>query len=274
MAAARRLHELLDKHEVTGAKGELIQFDVYLDQTMPAVADWREIHRPYLEKARALIIVCTPGVKIDDGPEDWVHKEISWWLKHGNTVPILVDPLRQGIRYVPTSIRERWPEIQRIPLVDSEWAGLSPADLEQKASALRHQIVGDILPSGAAIYDAELKAQRQRTEELSLALKGRTRALHLLGVAFAATMVMLAIAAFTTKYAFDKRDEASRGRDEAGRQLTSLKRRRRSRCCWPVSRNSRARRAPTARRSCSRSRRCPMPARESRGLTFPTRNRR
>ena len=46
LAAARQLHELMDKHTVTGPKGEVIQLDVYLDQTMPAVADWREIHRP------------------------------------------------------------------------------------------------------------------------------------------------------------------------------------------------------------------------------------
>src|SRR5262245_21025628 len=43
LQAARRLHELLDKHETAGPKGEPIRFDVYLDQTMPAVADWREL---------------------------------------------------------------------------------------------------------------------------------------------------------------------------------------------------------------------------------------
>jgi hypothetical protein len=47
----------------------------YLDQTMPAVADWREIHRPYLEKARAFIVICTPGSNIIDGRDDWVHMD-------------------------------------------------------------------------------------------------------------------------------------------------------------------------------------------------------
>jgi hypothetical protein len=37
---------------------------------MPAVADWREIHRPYLEKARAFIVICTPGSNLIEGPED------------------------------------------------------------------------------------------------------------------------------------------------------------------------------------------------------------
>src|SRR5262245_1780915 len=201
LAAARRLHELLDKHDVAGPHGETIELDVYLDQTMPAVADWREIHRPYLEKACALIVVCTPGAKIVDGPEDWVHKEINWWLAHRDPVPILVDPLRQGIRYVPTSIRERWSEIQRIPLVESEWSHLAPAELEQKASPLRRQIVGNILPSGAAIYDQELKAERKRAEELSRALRGRTRAL-------AGVIAFVVVALAATGYAVIKQRDA------------------------------------------------------------------
>jgi hypothetical protein len=168
LAAARRLHELLDKSEVTGPEGQTILLDVYLDQTMPAVADWREIHRPYLERARALIVVCTPGAKIDEGPEDWVHKEIGWWLEHRTTAPVLIDPLRQGIRYVPTDISQRWPEIQRIPLVEAEWAHLPEAQLREKSDALRRLIVGSLLPSGAAIYAAELEAERQRAERLEL----------------------------------------------------------------------------------------------------------
>jgi hypothetical protein len=220
LAAARRLHELLDKREVTGPKGELIHFDVYLDQTMPAVADWREIHRPYLEKARALIVVCTPGAKLIEGPEDWVHKEIAWWLEHRSTVPILIDPLRQGIRYVPASIRERWPESQRIPLVETEWTSLPPADLEQKAHALRRQIVGNILPSGAAIYDEELRAERERAEKLSLALRGRNRAL-------AATIALLLVAGIATWLAFTmwKKAEASLVAAEVSRQAAETSRR-------------------------------------------------
>src|SRR5262249_14172323 len=73
-------------------------------------------------------------------------------------------PLRQGIRYVPSAISERWPEIQRIPLVEAEWTNLPKAELKEKANALRRQIVGNILPSGAAIYAAELEAERQRAE--------------------------------------------------------------------------------------------------------------
>src|SRR3954453_6329438 len=40
---ARRLHEMLDKREVDGPEGKRILLDVYLDETMPAVADWRKL---------------------------------------------------------------------------------------------------------------------------------------------------------------------------------------------------------------------------------------
>jgi WD40 repeat protein len=202
LAAARRLHEVLDKQQVRGRKGELIELDVYLDQTMPAVADWREIHRPYLEKAKALIVICTPGTKVIDGPDDWVHKEINWWLNHRPTVPILIDPLGQGIRYVPTAIRQRWKDdVQRIPLIESEWKGLLPAELMRKANDLRRQIVGNILPSGAEIYAKELEFERKRVRNLRRAV----------GVA----MILLLAAGAATSYALGKRDEANLERDRS-----------------------------------------------------------
>ena len=75
--AARRLYEVLDKHDVTGPQGQPIQLDVYLDETVPGVANWKEMHRPYLEKARALVVVCTPGARLTEGKADWVHREID-----------------------------------------------------------------------------------------------------------------------------------------------------------------------------------------------------
>lgn len=127
---------------------------------MPGVADWKRLHRPYLEKARALIVVCTPGAYIDEGDEDWVHREIDWWITHREQAPILIDPLMEGSRFVPPQIAVKWPDIQRISLVETEWAKLDGAQLEQKTEALRRQVVGAILPSGAAIYEEELERER------------------------------------------------------------------------------------------------------------------
>lgn len=194
LATATRLHEMLDKREVKREGGRPIVLDVYLDQTMPAVADWRELHRPYLERARALIVVCSPGAKIREGDDDWVHREIEWWLAHRETSPILIDPLRQGIRYVPDCIRSRWPEIQRIPLVESELANLPPGKLDEKSEALRRQVVGAILPSGAEIYVQEIQAERRRARRLTWALAT--------SLAFMVAMLGAGL------YAYDKRRDA------------------------------------------------------------------
>ena len=183
--AARRLYELLDQWHTVGPEGQPIQIDAYLDETMPGVADWKALHRPYLEKARALIVVCTPGAKINDGPGDWVHMEIDWWLANRQTAPILVDPLLEGLRYVPDQIARRWPDIQRIPLVEHEWKALAGAALEEKVGAVRRQVIGAVLPSGAAIYAQELADERRRSRRLKSALL--VAAALLIAVAAAAT---------------------------------------------------------------------------------------
>ena len=95
---ARKLNEILRNWQTKGPAGKSIQFDVYLDEDTPAVDDWKKIHRPYLEKARSMIVICTPGVKINEGPHDYVHKEIDWWLEHRKVAPILIDPLMEGLR--------------------------------------------------------------------------------------------------------------------------------------------------------------------------------
>ncbi|MEW8375833.1 MAG: hypothetical protein AB2722_18140 [Candidatus Thiodiazotropha sp.] len=169
-ATARRLHEILDKLQIDAAESQLVELDVYLDETMPGVADWKAMHRPYLERARALIFICTPGAMLNEGNEDWVHIEIDWWLAHRDVAPILIDPLMEGTRYVPLKILRRWPDIQRISLVENEWIALSATTKEGKADALRRQIVGAILPSGADIYAQELAIERLRARRLKQAL--------------------------------------------------------------------------------------------------------
>lgn len=204
-AVARRLHEMLDKWRTEGPEGTAVELDVYLDETMPGVADWQEIHRPYLEKARALLVVCTPGAKIDEGPGDWVHREINWWLDHRVTAPILVDALNEGVRYIPDRIVKRWPDIQRIAVVESEWSALGGAALEEKTAAVRRRVIGALLPSGAAVYAQELEAERRRTHRLRCAL--------------AAATALLAVTGLAGAYAYVKRQAAVRNERTAGASL-------------------------------------------------------
>jgi hypothetical protein len=204
-AVARRLHEMLDKWETSGPDGTPVQLDVYLDETMPGVADWKQLHQPYLQKARALLLVCTPGAKIDEGPGDWVHREIDWWLAHRQTAPILIDALKEGVRYVPDQVVARWPDIQRIAVVEEEWRALSGAALEEKTDAVRRQVIGALLPSGAAVYVQELEAERQRARHLRRALVG--------------SLVLLGATALAGGYAYVKRQAALRSERIAGASL-------------------------------------------------------
>ena len=204
-AAARRLHEILDKWETPGPDGATIRIDAYLDASVPGIADWKAVHRPYLEKARALIVVCTPGLKLNEGPEDWVHREIDWWMTNRLAAPVLIDPLREGIRYVPVPIASKWPDIQRIQLVEDEWARLSGSALEQKTQDLRRQIIGTLLPSGADVYAQELAAERQRVQRLR--------------VAFTVSTGLLAAVAVLGTYAWNRRGAAIRNEEVARASL-------------------------------------------------------
>lgn len=166
---ARRLHKMLDKIDTIGPDGSAIVLDAYLDEDMPGVADWQALHGPFLKRSRALIAVCTPGLKINEGADDWVYKELDWWLGNRTTAPILVDPLNQGVRYVPDQIKNRWPNIQRLVIVEREWNALPAAELRVKADAMRGLILGAIIPSGAEIYAQELAEDQRRAAEASRA---------------------------------------------------------------------------------------------------------
>ena len=193
-ATARRLHEMLVACRTQDADGNEVELDPYLDENMPGVANWKELHRPYLEKARALIVICTPGAFIDEGENDWVHREIDWWIENRNQAPILVDPLMQEARFVPSQIARRWPDIQRISMPETEWATLSPGEAEQKAKALRRRVIGAILPSGAAIYEEELARERAQA---AAEREAKQRATRMLKIAFGllAMVVLLGVIA-------------------------------------------------------------------------------
>ncbi len=214
---AHRLHEILDKWETIGPDGNAIQIDAYLDETMPGVEDWKELHRPYLEKARAMIVICTPGAKINEGPNDYVHKEIDWWLKHRQVAPILIDPLMEGMRFVPAQIAKRYPDTQRIPLAQKEWSGLANDEEKEKKETLRRQILGALLPSGAEIYAQELEQEKSRVHKLRWALIG---SLFLLFVAIVAGIYAL----FQSNRAEEQASLARKSQIEAEKQTKMLQR--------------------------------------------------
>jgi hypothetical protein len=210
--AAARIYELLNKQPVPlpnapEADEEFPLLDVYFDQAAPGVEDWTAVHEPYLKRARAIIVICTPGSKLDEGEDDWVHREIGWWLENREMAPILVDPLGEDLRYVPNSIATKWPNAQRIRLIESDWDGLSDDERRSLNNRVRIRFLGAIVPSGEAFYRQELEQDRERAAKLR-----RTRRTVVLSVVGLLVVLGVAVWTFYLKNLADQ--AASRAQEE------------------------------------------------------------
>lgn len=200
---ATRVFELLAGQDFESSDlGCLFKLDIYFDQRAPGIGDWTSLHEPYLKRSRAFILICTPGAKIDEGPDDWVHREIDWWLDNRGFAPILVDALGQGLRYVPNRVAEKWPKAQRIVLVDSEWRRLEGNDLANEQARVRAGLLGGIAPSAANMYREELAREKVRAAQLQTALR---KAKWALSVAFL-LMIGAAVLAYAVNSERSKAD--------------------------------------------------------------------
>ena len=211
MKVSSRIYQLLHEQVIrlgdgTNQSRKEAQLDVYFDQAAPGVEDWTTVHEPYLKRARAIIVVCTPGAKLNEGPRDWVHREIEWWLEQRDMAPILVDPLDEGMRYVPESIGSRWPNAQRIKMVEKMWDGLSDQDHQVLDERLKTQFLGAIVPSADNFYRKEMEAEKQQAAKL----KRIRRAAFGLGIT-------LAIAVLVSMWVFELKEEAVVAKEEAER---------------------------------------------------------
>lgn len=176
------------------------QLDVYFDQAAPALSDWQALHRPSLEAAHALLVVCTPGMFSRLGEQDWVHMEIDWWLRNRSTAPILIDTTGEGARWVPQSISTRWPNAQRLRLSHRELEQLPQAEREAAVQMLVQRLVGGISTSEGAIRFEELEQRRAM-------LQRQKRLLSYIAVAMAATALASAVA---TWFSYQSRQQAER----------------------------------------------------------------
>jgi WD40 repeat protein len=194
---------------------ELATLDVYLDQATPGVGDWTAVHEPYLKRARAFVMVCSPAAKLFEGASDWVHKEISWWLENRGTAPVLIDALGEQGRYVPDTIAAKWPNAQRIEIIADQRDDLEGRELEQLESRLRARLLGSITPSVESVYRQELEQEQKRSSQLSDALVAQESLSKRLKQALAVGAVLLAVAAGASIYAYIQRGNADHRAREA-----------------------------------------------------------
>jgi WD40 repeat protein len=144
--------------------------DVYFDQRAPAVSDWKAIHQPRLRTSQAMIIVCTPGAFQKLEKDDWVHREIDWWLRNRKVAPILIDATGEGERWVPKGIKDRWKDAQRITVVQDDLLRLQGKDLQLFEEQVRSRILNGIVLSKQRYVSEELDRKKKMSRRLKIAL--------------------------------------------------------------------------------------------------------
>jgi hypothetical protein len=161
-----RLHGRRVGGEVGGAT-----LDVYFDQAAAAVGDdWSRIHLPYLERARALIFVCTPAVYLRRQGIDWVHMELDWWLdnrlvENCPMAPIVVDSADGDQDYLPETIRAKQPSLERIVVQPEKWP---PAEAPEHETRVLQQIERSIRESETRFVYQEIEKEKARNAELQV----------------------------------------------------------------------------------------------------------
>jgi hypothetical protein len=228
MATARRLYERLHGLslplvETSGEAAAPPELDVYFDQAAPGVEDWKSIHEPYLKRARAMLVICTPGAKLVEGDDDWVHAEINWWLENREVAPILVDPIGDATRYVPEAILAKYPDAQRIRIIENEWSRFTPDELKAANERLVAQLVGGIVPSGKNFFKQEFEQEQRRVAELNDALARQRQTSGRLVWAIGAMSVLVVLSVAAVIYAFIKTGEAEQARVSAEEALAELR---------------------------------------------------
>ena len=123
-AYASELFELLHNKIVEFDDGVRRRISVYFDQNAPGVSDWKSHHFPELEAAKALIVICTHGLRADlsdSKSKDFAYEELRYWCNDRDASPIVIDAVANSNgRWVPTVITDKWPDINRLDLPQDE----------------------------------------------------------------------------------------------------------------------------------------------------------
>ena len=156
--AAKWLHHQLHGKRVDSG-GSALRLNVYLDTQAPAVANWKAIHLPSLQRAKALVFVSTPGSYAKVGNDDWVHQELDWWIEHRTAAPIVVATTDDDSRWIPVSLTKNWKDLQRVAFKPSDDSILQP-------------IIQGILLSGTSVLFEDVDRNKKLLKGYRLSLSG------------------------------------------------------------------------------------------------------
>jgi CHAT domain-containing protein len=180
---AKWLHTELNNRPISISPTNEALLSVYLDVLAPAVGDWHQLHGPALERAQAFIFVASPGAYPRLGPEDWVHREIDWWIANRNVAPIIVDTTGEDSRWIPETIKERWPNSQRVPIELAAWQRLQQPQQDELARVSVERIIGGIRISQTQVVFEDLEREKARVRKLRSSLGMTAAALSVAVVA-------------------------------------------------------------------------------------------
>ncbi len=195
--AAEWLNDRLDGAEYIDRDGRRSRLVVYYDKTAPGVADWKSLHFPSLQTARALLVICTPGMAKDfsrRGQPDWVYEELRWWVGNRDTAPIVIDATGEGDRWLPELVTKKWPDINRIDLVQRDAEHAAATSDHEFDARIRHRIIGAIRESEHQTLFEELERSQRQERRLRWA--------------FGIASVLLVLAVVAGYYARVQRQEA------------------------------------------------------------------
>lgn len=186
---ANSLYRILNNSEIESHSNNKLVFDVFLDVEVGAVEDIWKTHSIYLQKAKAFILICTPGVIADDGKEDWVHRELDWWIANRKTNPILITPSDFSRSWIPQKVKDKWPNTQWINY-DLEKLEVSDAEVQ----TIRRKISDAIIPSYASVYKQEHEKEIELKRHAEKAKLSEEKAKRKYRFAFSAAIVLFTLA--------------------------------------------------------------------------------
>lgn len=118
LAFARLVHDRLKEMKIVEGESPR-SIDVFFDFYAAPVANWKDHNFPALSRSESLILIVSPQTgEQREGKNDWLYKEIDWWLRHRRAVaPIVLNTDDQnGDRWIPEPIRTRFPNLRYLPL--------------------------------------------------------------------------------------------------------------------------------------------------------------
>jgi len=170
---AEWLYKRLHSFEYRDADGNRCRLRVYYDETAPGVADWKSLHFPSLQTARALLVISTPGLAKDfsrRGAPDWCYEELRWWLRRRKSAPLVVETTGEGTRWLPDVLTRKWPDINRISLTRSDAESAVHAGDDEYEDRVRQRIIGAVRELEHQTIFEDLERSRRQELRLKAAL--------------------------------------------------------------------------------------------------------